>query len=828
MNPIRCSIPWLIVMVVVAGCGKEDKVTINKAVWSSKDPLNIPYKRRMSELNEGNKVLNPSFERGRFFNDRLNTFELVGWTEIGNSTEWVSTEKGAFDRDEVDHGRHSIRIRREKTDELQEEGAGMLSDYIKVIAGNYRLDYSIRLHGIDPYRDRWGSRLQDAVNVRVYYYNKNKIRIDGVAVDPMSEKKFDNEFKALPFAGHWSIDSLGWIRARGISHKFPFPDGDIPDETRYVRLFFGLKGPGTMWVDNVRFRFTHGNFSLYERVQRWKDSTFTPYDLITPAPRHLEPGKMHRINDRRQQNIPFLIVIPEKAAEVTQKAAKMLKEVLTKFRPGGSKATSVVRVVSSPDENMIQQTRFIFSLGNTSLSQLYRSSLPYDSIHSREQGYFIHAFPKTPRMIFVSGNQPIGTYYGTTTLIQLLDAGEGTYHHANIIDAPDWKNRAIYCNTGVQGPAGLDFLTRQRFNTIHLRLHEKSKAGIRQNIRELEAQSLDGKLFTPGLSLTARWLPEKIGSKEMPQPISGQYRNRILDYASSHHFGSYIIRMDRDLPGNESCGEIADSLGNHELPGCSRMVDLYVQELGEIRSRIGSMAQLNCLPVYYHTEGIRRSHGKGEIFLQELFKDSYPGIRYLWSGPVEYPLIVDESELATIRRYTGQVPGFFCKDINPYTRKKFISAYPGKARMSSLFDHMVLHLPHDMAIKEKQGFYADMDPHDVLSRIGLLSLSEYLWNSKDYDPDKTLLKILVSRYGKNTAFELLRLNEAYFGLYEMYGKIKSRETKVKYIRSAKDFKDQVDESMRNLQDQLENTDLFRELGEYRQQAEEQMQIIMSR
>ncbi|MFO7759807.1 MAG: hypothetical protein R6V26_15265, partial [Roseovarius sp.] len=43
--------------------------------------------------------------------------------------------------------------------------------------------------------------------------------------------------------------------------------------------------------------------------------------------------------------------------------------------------------------------------------------------------------------------------------------------------------------------------------------------------------------------------------------------------------------------------------------------------------------------------------------------------------------------------------------------------------------------------------------------------------------DLSLLKILISKYGKKTAFDLIDFNEAYFGIYEMYVKITTKETK---------------------------------------------------
>ena len=58
-------VPFLLLLILVSGCLKEDKTTINKAVWSSKEPLNIPLKKRWSEYRDRQKVFNGSFEQGR-------------------------------------------------------------------------------------------------------------------------------------------------------------------------------------------------------------------------------------------------------------------------------------------------------------------------------------------------------------------------------------------------------------------------------------------------------------------------------------------------------------------------------------------------------------------------------------------------------------------------------------------------------------------------------------------------------------------------------------------------------------------------------------------
>ena len=49
------------------------------------------------------------------------------------------------------------------------------------------------------------------------------------------------------------IDSTAWIHVQGRSHLFPVPDGDIQDDAKFVRIFIGLKGNGTMYIDDINY-----------------------------------------------------------------------------------------------------------------------------------------------------------------------------------------------------------------------------------------------------------------------------------------------------------------------------------------------------------------------------------------------------------------------------------------------------------------------------------------------------------------------------------------------------------------------------------------------
>jgi hypothetical protein len=77
-------------------------------------------------------------------------------------------------------------------------------------------------------------------------------------MNPVSGSLIDTSDKSYSFANYWSVDEFPWGTVRARTYNYPFSEGDLPDRTRYVRLFFGLKGAGTLWLDSVVFRYSNG------------------------------------------------------------------------------------------------------------------------------------------------------------------------------------------------------------------------------------------------------------------------------------------------------------------------------------------------------------------------------------------------------------------------------------------------------------------------------------------------------------------------------------------------------------------------------------------
>jgi hypothetical protein len=206
------------------------------------------------------------------------------------------------------------------------------------------------------------------------------------------------------------------------------------------------------------------------------------------------------------------------------------------------------------------------------------------------------------------------------------------------------------------------------------------------------------------------------------------------------------------------------------------------------------------------------------LYLNELSKRIPADVNYLWTGATENPLIIDNVEKERIHKLVNQYPKYYSKDLNPFSSEKednlFKKYSPGRLRMSSIFEHFELSLPENHKNTEiSASFSANTELHGELDKIKIATLANYLWNSTNYDPDFSLLCVLINRYGKEHAFNLIRFNELYQGIYEMCMKFRNRGYKKKYIRNADEYVNQLSALMDRLNSSFEHEVLLKELNE---------------
>jgi len=791
---------FTVLLILLSGCIEREKSILNQALWSSMDPMTIPYPVRLNQLHKGNLVFNPSFETGKFFFEegKDNAFFVKGWTRVGEHVEWVDLSKGFYAEDEVTMGTHAIKISREKSGEMDETGEGIISDFIKVVSGNYLFTFDIRLEDIHPNKSRLGTKLHDAINIRILFFDKNKIELDGKQYYPYLDEFLDNSFKGYPFSNFWFIDSFGYGNVRGRTYNYPFSEGDIPDDAQFVRIFFGIKGTGTMWVDNVDYRFSKWNFTTMERVSPYFDSVFSRADLILPTPKQIRKGGIltYFSADSAEKKVP-LIIIPSNPSALTLKAANLIKEEIEK---NDAIQVSVSRSVP-PD---VDDYSILFNIGKTDL--YYRSSgrLNASIPDGKPQSYLLDVLEDHTPVVFLVGSEPVGDYYATATALQLVDTTNRQFHGASISDYPDflgrsylfdsWQDEAALSND----LADIDRMSLMKFNKAYI--------GYGQT-RGRKAWYDPDDLFKHGVKMIGEAC-RKNGAVDLAIMINPYYHfdyemhvdsiPHDLRYAWTHSDPESMEKLRQAFSRGLDAGAtavmlMADDFIPHET-GSRKLYTLYTEEdekaygslqyaHAHIINSLYRWVEMNYpgtrfefCPPWYLNEFIDRSMGRAEYYFKDLVPMIPENISIIWTGPTVRSLYYDKIDFEKYTQLIGRKPMIW--DNTLYARALesdyggYAAIYPGKVRMCNLFE------PYDVYVPEN--FYRYIDgPHMYVNgsassefyKIKYSTVADFEWNNNGYDPDLSLWKTLLSHFGKDIARQLIEFNDAYYGLTDICMKI---------------------------------------------------------
>ncbi|MBE9511577.1 MAG: beta-N-acetylglucosaminidase domain-containing protein [Bacteroidetes bacterium] len=812
------------------GCTGKKTSTHNQAVWSSKDPFTIPYQVRNTQKNSGNIVHNPSFELGKFFSsDTIDlSFSVHGWNKVGEHVKWVSLDRSNYSENEVSEGIHSIKIERESASETDLLGEGIMSDFIRVIPGNYSFSYDIRLENISPSTLRLGTKIHQAVNIRLLYYDKNKIPVDGKCYYPYTGTYIDNSFKGYSFSNFWHIDKFDWARVNGRSYNYPFSEGDIPDNARYVKIFLGLKGTGTMWIDNVDFRYSRWNFSTLERLEPFIDHSYSKSDLLLPAPKVVkETGDYsYFLPDSNSYRYP-VILVPSALAIETMAAAQLLKQKLDTIfihNLDSSFDFNGVEIISYDPGILTDTLTTIFCLGRNNLFRQYSTSLPLDKITEHQQGYFIYNLPEKPKVIFITGNNPVGDYYAVTTLIQLLNKDDFILHSANIIDWPNFTGRSYLFSAWMNEEemerdiSLISEMSLLKFNKAYVGYGQTRgrkdwyapddlyKTGVKNAGVECKKTGVtdlaimvnpyyhfDYEMHTDSLSEKLRYIFVHSDPKSIKK-LKSVYRIGLLSGAKT------LMLMADDFVPHE--GDYRKLYALYTPEDKKRFVNLQNAQahmVNEIYSWLENDypgTRLEFCPPWYLNEFIDKSRGRAEQYFRDLIPQIPGDVAVIWTGPTVRSLSIDMADIFRYKKLIGRNPMLW--DNTLYARGLssdyggYPALYPGKVKMCNLFE------PYDVNLPESFEKYND-GPHMYINgamtseqyQVKYSTVADYEWNTSGYDPDFSLWKTLLSRYGKETAVNILKFNDIYYSLKNVCLQTESEQNVNKLIKRGNTYSNRL-------------------------------------
>ncbi|MFZ0612805.1 MAG: beta-N-acetylglucosaminidase domain-containing protein [Desulfobacterales bacterium] len=800
-------------------------------------PRGLPYPVRLAQFEKGNLTANPSFEVNEPAGaDSGTAFGLAQWTAAGSGVERVDTDSGRYAPDEVADGRQAVKIVKRGAGEL-DEAQGIISDFIPVIPGNYDFFYDVRLEKITSPKARLGSRLDDAVVVKTFFFDAQKKMLDPACLNPVTGSTIDNSDKSYSFSNFWRIDDFGWATVRGRTYNYPFSEGDLPEGTRFVRLFFGLKGRGTLWVDTVVYRYSKWNFSTLERMRPYFDRQLSAVEKIIPTPKSLEPlNDIVYFDPRTPGSRPPIIIIPQEPAAAELTAARILQQKLNaglrQAMPAGNPSDEPVRILThdvTPED--IRDSRLVFSIGRNDLYRIARPDLAWHLVAEKSQGYVITSQPVgQARVVFLLGQTPAGTFNAAATAVQLLEEEKNVYHDARVADFPDFLGRS-YCLKNWQSAAELrkdlaaiDRMSLYKLNKVycgHNRTHpawymidDLFRAGVAEagrKCRENGAVSL-ALMVNPyshlGFESPAEDLDEEArnvwshGRPESIDLLKGFYKIGLDAGAET-----IMLQADDSVP---HAGANRKNYALYTAEDRNRFFNLQTAQahvINTLKQWVDSTypgTRIEFCPPWYANEFIDRSEGRAEVYFSELTARIPPDIAIVWTGPTVRSLSVDRADLHRYGTLIGRWPmmwdnTLYARNLEAKNYGGYTTHYPDKVRMCSLFEPFDTYRPEGFQnYNDGRHMYTNVNAYSEVYKIKLATVADYEWNTAAYNPELSLWKVLCGLYGIECARELVLFNDAYYGIYEICSRMEADGATAVFIENGRAFITEMDRRIREI------------------------------
>lgn len=795
--------------------------------WKSSDPYSIPLDIRRQEIQKDNIAPNSSFEEGSMSRvDSSGTeFTLKNWEIIGNGVSWEFINDSAESKTK---GKYCIKISREKSPENDTLGSGIRSDFIAVIPGNYDFKMLIKLSNISSPDSRLGTKLYKSINIRVEYFDEKKIPIDPMNLYPYTKTKLDNGFKGYGFSNFWYIDSMPWNHYRARSYNYPYSDGDIPDNCRFIKLFIGLQGNGNMWVDHISYKYSKWNFSPKERMDSLRERSLNQYELLLPKPKQIQEKGIVKID---QHSTPVIITDKNPAADI-RTGVSLLKKTL--------EDCGIKNEIPIYTAKEFEDKKSLFSL----VFKVYTLSTE-ERNGKEEQGYSIHVSDNSSAdIINIEGHDNLGSFYGLSTLIQLIDTVQKVLFTANIYDYPDFLGRSYLFtswNDSLDFQNDYDNLLRMsllRFNKAYIGYGQTKNRKDWYNPDSLYINSIqkigewfenhgganlaimvnpyyhfEYEMYVPDMSDSLKniWQHDNEGMKMLKAVFDIGLRSGATTIML---MGDDFVPHEKDYRKLYSLWTDKDKKQHKTLAGAQAFMinELYLwleQEYPQTRFEF--------CPPWYLNEFIDKSRGMAEAYFDELMPIIPEDIAIIWTGNTVRSLQIDEVDIYRFEQLSGRTPMLW--DNTFYARGLegiyggYPSLYPEKSVLCNLFEPFDIDVPAGFhMMNDSRHMYINGSAGSEIYKIKYATLSDFLWNTDEYNPELSLWKVLLKWYGSNNALLLIDVNNSYYKLlrYILMTEIKNEDVN-KYQRQIEKEIKVFDDLILNLKKDIRSEKLALEI-----------------
>jgi hypothetical protein len=376
----------------------------------------------------------------------------------------------------------------------------------------------------------------------------------------------------------------------------------------------------------------------------------------------------------------------------------------------------------------------------------------------KAQAYTIQFSEKSGKNIIdASGYDVVGCIYAATSVAQLVTRKDEQtlIRKAQVSDYPDYSQRIFH---GLVKPknlsATLDWMVRYKME------------GLVIDNRNYSWWKLDEELENI-LTEFQKWNNE-FGGVQLMQPHN-IYQTRDIEISNTQHRAnlknviktglehgvSRVMILADDTPPFEF-GEGYILTSDQDKAQFKHMAEAHcflMSELKEYIDDLGIECEIYYVPPFYTYEEMhygdmslylntpweQQAFGPLERDLNYIGKNLPPDIPIIWSGPwVRSREITDEDLTKWTKNLSGRVP--YLWDNTIYSHYPFTSS-----AMLTAFDNK---FPKDFNKKTAgNGMFINGNIADELNRSSAMTVNDFLWNSKAYQADQSLIKAIGNLYG---------------------------------------------------------------------------------
>jgi hypothetical protein len=186
-------------------------------------------------------------------------------------------------------------------------------------------------------------------------------------------------------------------------------------------------------------------------------------------------------------------------------------------------------------------------------------------------------------------------------------------------------------------------------------------------------------------------------------------------------------------------------------------------------------------------------------------------VSFLWSGSSFYTIKTDAADIFRYNSLLNSTPVLLDNSLLTVSKKACYGGstpfYPHKLRLYNFFEpysNDELYFNKDRINKNR--VFINQSVQSELEEIKMLTALDFYWNMDAYDPDFSLWKILVSRYGHDIAKELLEFGDALSGMLEINLLLEQNDQVKKSYTSGIETMSSLKAHLDHIADELGNSD----------------------